>query len=42
MNSNTNEHPTDKDNRGDYYDTDFKDGVDDYIPIKRKTKLIED
>ena len=37
-----NEPPTNKDERGDYYDTDFNDGVDDYIPLRPTTTSIED
>lgn len=37
-----NEPTTDKDGRGDYYDTDFNDGIDDYIPLKPNTTSIED
>tara|TARA_B110000259_G_C13854007_1_gene338015 strand:- start:515 stop:676 length:162 start_codon:yes stop_codon:yes gene_type:complete len=37
-----NEPTTDKDVRGDYYDTDFNDGIDDYILIKPNTTSIED
>jgi hypothetical protein len=37
-----NEAPTDKDERGDYYDTDFEDGIDVYIPMKDNQTSIED
>ena len=37
-----NEPTTIKDERGDYYDTDFEQGVDEYVPKKDSITTIED
>jgi len=42
FNDEWNEPTTNKDERGDYYDTDFNDGIDDYIPLKQTITSIED
>jgi len=37
-----NETPTNKDERGEYYDTDFQQGVDEYQSNDRNITSIED
>ena len=42
FNEEWNEPTTSKDERGDFYDTDFNDGIDFYTPSKEKNQTIED
>ena len=42
FNEEWNEPPTNKDERGDNYDTDFEQNIDEYVPLKENNTSIED